>query len=104
MRNKDYFFKYYQDWAQIFLLLGAKSKRVQSKYNFFYQYIIEHGLVIETADLEIAEKDIKSNFKNIDSRHYPRILRNLLSKVFDGKVKNDKKSLLKEIEKNLQNY
>jgi len=104
MKNKDYFFEFYQEWAQIYQLLGAKSKRIQSKYNFFYQYIIEHGLVIEISDLAISEKDIKTHFKNIDSRHYQRILKNLLSKVFDGRISNDKQSLLKEIEKNLQNY
>ena len=104
MKNKDYFFKFYQDWSQIYKLLGARSKRLQNKYNFFYQYIIEHGLAIEFSDLAISEKDIKSKFANIDHRHHARILKNLLSKVFDGKLKNDKKNLLDEIEKNLQNY
>jgi tRNA nucleotidyltransferase/poly(A) polymerase len=104
MRNKEYFFNYYQDWAYIFPLLGCKSKRIQSRYNFFYQYIIEHGLVISTTDLQINENDIKKNFKKIDERSYNRILQNLLSKVFDGKLKNDKETLLGEIEKNLQNY
>ena len=104
MKNKEYFFKYYEDWANIYSLLGGKSKRVQNKYNFFYQYIIEHGLVIQISDLKINENDIKNNFKNIDKRNYNKILQNLLSKVFDGKLQNDKKQLLAEIEKNLQNY
>lgn len=104
MQNKEYFFKYYEDWANIYSLLGGKSKRVQNKYNFFYQYIIEHGLVIQISDLKINENDIKNNFKNIDKRNYNKILQNLLSKVFDGKLQNDKKQLLAEIEKNLQNY
>lgn len=104
MRNKDYFFKYYQDWACIYSLLGKKSKRVRGKYNFFYQYIIEHGLVIEKTDLAINAGDIKENFENIDKRQYERILSNLLSKVFDGKVANTKEDLLAEIKKNLQNY
>ncbi len=104
MANKEYFFKHYQDWATIYSLLGGKSKRVQSKYNFFYKYIIEHGLAIQISDLKITENDIKVNFKNIDKRNYNKILNNLLSKVFDGKVQNDKTQLLLEIEKNLQNY
>ena len=104
MKNKNYFFKYYQDWENIYPLLGAKSKRIQNKYNFFYRYIIEHGLVISVADLAINAGDIKENFQNIDKRSYERILNNLLSKVFDGKIANTKKELLKEIEKNLQNY
>lgn len=104
MKNKEYFFKYYQDWAYIYPLIGADSKRIQNKYNFFYKYIIEHGLVIKLTELAINENDIKKNFANIDKRNYNRILSNLWSKVFDGKLKNEKESLLKEIEKNLQNY
>ena len=104
MANKEYFFKYFQDWAVVFSLLGGKSKRVQNKYNFFYKYIIEHGLTIQISDLKLTESDIKNNFKNIDKRNYNKILNNLLSKVFDGKVQNEKSALLAEIEKNLQNY
>lgn len=104
LKNKEYFFKYYQDWAYIYQLLGSKSKRIQGKYNFFYQYIIKHGLTISVSGLKIGEQDIKENFPNIDKRNYSKILNNLLSKVFDGKIKNDKQSLLSEIEKKLQNY
>lgn len=104
MANKEYFFKYYGDWAVIYNLLAGKSKRVKAKYNFFYKYIIEHGLVIQISDLKISENDIKNNFKNIDKRNYIKILNNLLSKVFDGKVQNEKEHLLAEIDKNLQNY
>ena len=104
MNNKEYFFKYYNDWAQIYQLLSGKSKRVLARYNFFYQYIIEHGLVIKVDDLAIDENDIKRNFPDIDRKNYAKILKNLLSKVFDGKVLNKKQELLDEIEKNLQNY
>lgn len=104
MKNKEYFLKYYEDWAGIYALLGCKSKRIQSKYHFFYQYIIEHGLSIQVSDLRIDERDIKKCFKNIDKRSYKKILQNLLSKVFDGKIANQKEELLAEIEKNLQNY
>ena len=104
MGNKNYFFKYYPDWASISTLLAAKSKHIQSKYHFFYLYIIEHGLSIQASDLKINEGDIKKNFPNIDKRSYKKILQNLLSKVFDGKIANQKEDLLKEIEKKLQNY
>lgn len=104
MKNKTYFFKYYQDWPYIYSLLKCKSKRINSKYNFFYQYINKHGLAISISDLAINGNSIKKNFPNIDKRTYPRILENLLSKVFDGKIKNTEEDLLKEIEKNLQNY
>lgn len=104
MANKEYFFKYFENWAVVGNLLKGKSKRVQNKYNFFYKYIIEHGLTIQVSDLKIAESDIKANFKTIDKRNYDKILQNLLSKVFDGKVQNEKSALLDEIEKNLKNY
>ncbi len=104
MRNKEYFFKYFEDWAFIYSLLKNKSKHLQNKYNFFYQYIIEHALAIKISDLKINENDISENFESIDKRNYERILRNLLSKVFDGKLKNEKDELLKEIKKNLINY
>ncbi len=102
--NKEYFFKYFENWADIYALLGCKSKRLQARYNFFYQYILEHGLAIKVSDLEIDEEDIAKNFNSIDKKSYNRILKNLLSKVFDGKVKNEKEALLQEIKKNLINY
>ncbi len=102
--NKEFFFKYFEDWAYIYSLLGCKCKRLQSKYNFFYQYIIEHGLAIKVSDLKIDENDLKTNFESIDKRNYQKILQNLLSKVFDGKISNEKESLLKEVKKNLLNF
>ena len=104
MKNKEYFFKYFENWGGIFPLLGQKSKHVQNKYNFFYKYIIEHNLIIKLSDLKVNEADVAKNFKSIDKRNYNRILWNLLSKVFDGKLANEKDVLLAEIDKNLQNY
>ncbi len=104
MKNKEYFFKYFPDWTNISILLSSKSKHIQNKYHFFYLYIIEHGLCIQVSDLRINETDIKKNFPDIDKRSYKKILHNLLSKVFDGKVLNQKEDLLKEIENKLQNY
>lgn len=104
MNNKEFFFKYFSDWAVIYGLLGSKSKHVQNKYNFFYQYIIEHQLVISKSDLKIDENDLSENFPQIDKRRHERILSNLLSKVFDGKISNEKDILLKEIKKNLVNF
>ncbi len=98
-KNKEYFFKYFEYWDNIKPLLHCKSKHLENKYNFFYKYIIEHGLTIKISDLKINEADIKENFEKIDKRNYSKILENLLSKVFDGKLANDKESLLKEIRK-----
>ncbi len=43
MENKEYFDKYFENWPEIAPLLACKSKHLRQKYNFFYQYIIEHG-------------------------------------------------------------
>lgn len=99
-KNKEYFFKYFEHWSSIRPLLHSKSKHLENKYNFFYKYIIEHGLTIRVTDLKINEADIKENFEKIDKRNYSRILESLLSKVFDGKLKNEKDALLNEIKKN----
>ena len=104
MKNKDYFFKYFEDVSVIFPLLAKKSKHITNKYMFFYEYIIRHGLVIKISDLKINEEDIKTNFPKIDERSYGRILEYLLSEVFDGKIKNTKEDLLQEIDKTFQNF
>lgn len=104
MKNKDYFFKYFEDVSVIFPLLAKKSKHTTNKYMFFYEYIIRHGLVIKISDLKINEDDIKNNFPKIDERSYGRILEYLLSEVFDGKIKNTKEDLLQEIDKTFQTF
>lgn len=101
MKNKEYFFKYFEEVGVIFPLLAKKSKHIMNKYMFFYNYIIRHGLVVRVADLKISKEDIAQNYPNIDTRNYDRLLEYLLSKVFDGKVKNEKEYLLQEIDKAL---
>lgn len=104
MKNKEYFFRYIDHISVIFPLLNKKSKHITNKYMFFYEYIVRHGLVIRVADLAISAEDIAKNFPNIDRRSYDRILINLLTKVFNGKVKNEKEELFQEIDANLQNF
>lgn len=99
MKNKEYFFKYFEEVGVIFPLLAKKSKHIMNKYMFFYNYIIRHGLVVRVADLKISKEDIAQNYPNIDTRNYDRLLDYLLSKVFDGKVKNEKEYLLQEVDK-----
>ena len=99
MKNKEYFFKYFEEVGVIFPLLAKKSKHIMNKYMFFYNYIIRHGLVVRVADLKISKEDIAQNYPNIDTRNYDRLLEYLLSKVFDGKVKNEKEYLLQEVDK-----
>ena len=98
-RNKSFFFKYFEFWKQISDLLERKSKTRRSRYQFFYDYILEHNLAIKVEDLKIKEKDIKDEFPSIDKRDYSKILNNLLNKVFDGKIKNEKENLIQDIQK-----
>lgn len=99
MKNKEYFFKYFDDVGVIFPLLAKKSKHTMNKYMFFYKYIIRYGLNIRVNDLKINKEDIKTNFPKIDNRSYNRILYHLLSLVFDGKLRNEREALLQEVEK-----
>ena len=98
MKNKEYFFRYFDDVNVIFPLLSKKSKHLTSKYMFFYKYIIRYGLTIRTSDLKVDREDIAKNFPKIDERSYDRILNDLLSKVFDGKLPNEREALLAEID------
>ena len=104
MNNREFFLKYFEYWPQISSLVACKSKGLETKYNFFYQYIIEHKLAIKVADLAIDGNDIKKKFKTLDKRKYKHILSDLLSKVFDGELKNEKEELLLYIEKNIEKY
>ena len=52
--------------------------------------------------MKIRVKDIRENFPKIDKRDYSKILGGLLDKVFDGKIKNEKENLIKEIQKKYQ--
>lgn len=99
MKNKEYFFKYFDDFSVIFPLLAKKSKHLMNRYMFFYKYIIRHGLTIKVSDLKIGKEEISANFPKIDPRSYDGILEDLLSKVFDGKLPNTRESLLQEIDK-----
>ena len=99
MKNKEYFFKYFDDVNVIFPLLAKKSKRLMNKYMFFYKYIIRYGLTIRVNDLKINKEDISKSFPKIDNRNYDKILEDLLSKVFDGKLPNEREALLQEVDK-----
>ena len=99
MKNKEYFFKYFDDFSVIFPLLAKKSKHLMNRYMFFYKYIIRHGLTIKVSDLKIGKEEISANFPKIDPRSYDGILEDLLSKVFDGKLPNEREALLQEVEK-----
>lgn len=97
--NKEYFIKYFEDFKIIREFIYIKSKRLYAKYNFFYNYLVNNKIAIKIKDLKINGKDIKTNYPKIQNKYYTPILSELLSRVFDGVLKNEKNALLKEISK-----
>ena len=99
IKNKNFFFKYFENFPQIYELLLKKSIYLAQKYNFFYKYIISHKLVISVNDLKIDKKDLKKNFPSLPAKMYDKVLLEALSDVFDGKCPNRQEDLLKSIGK-----
>lgn len=97
MKNKQYFFKYFDSFPEIYKILTKKSKILAQKYNFFYKYIIAHKLVIKKSDLKISEKDLKKHFPSMPEKMYDSVLMEALSDVFDGKCANETSQLIKDI-------
>jgi len=95
--NKQYFFKYFDNFEQIFELLNEKSKSLALKYQFFYKYIISYHLVIKQSDLNISAKDLKEHFPSLPQKLYKEVFDSVLSDVFDGKYPNDRDAILNEI-------
>ena len=102
LQNKDYFFKYFDNFPLIYKLLVHKSRYLANKYNFFYKYIISHKLIITIKDLKVGGDDIKKYYPTVKPYRYNAILESLLSDVFDGKLVNEKKVLIKAIEQKLK--
>ena len=99
MENKDFFIKYFEDFKIISNLLEKKSKKIYKKYNFFYNYLINNKIAIRIKDLKINGNDIKQEYPKIKEKYYSVILTELLSRVFDGAIKNERDILIKEIAK-----
>ena len=102
LQNKPYFFKYFDNFPSIYLLLSAKSKYLANKYQFFYKYIISHKLIVSVKDLKINGDDIKKNYPTVKPERYKAILESLLSDIFDGRLNNDKKELIQAVEGKLK--
>ena len=102
LQNKPYFFKYFDNFPVIYLLLVHKSKYIANKYEFFYKYIISHKLIVSVKDLKISGDDIQTYYPTVKPERYKPILDSLLSDIFDGKIRNDKKELLQAIEAKLK--
>lgn len=99
MENKEFFIKYFDDFDVIADVLKYRSKFLYRKYNFFYNYLINNKVPIRLKDLKIGGAEIKSNYPKIKEKYYTTILTELLSKVFDGSIKNEKQELIAEIAK-----
>ena len=102
LQNKPYFFKYFDKFPSIYLLLIHKSKYLANKYNFFYKYIISHKLIVSVRDLKINGDDIKKNYPTVNSNRYKPILDSLLSDIFDGNLNNEKQELIEAVEGKLK--
>ena len=102
MQNKPYFFKYFNVFPSIYLLLSHKSKYLANKYQFFYKYIISHKLIVSVKDLDISGDDLKENYPTVKPERYKAILDSLLSDIFDGSINNNKKELIKAVESKLK--
>lgn len=102
LQNKEYFFKYFDNFPLIYKLLVHKSKYLANKYDFFYRYIISHKLIITVKDLKVNGEDIRKNYPTVKPYRYNAILESLLSDVFEGKLENDKNILVKAIEQKLK--
>ena len=101
-QNKPYFFRYFDNFPQIYLLLIHKSKYLANKYQFFYKYIISHRLIMSTKELKINGDDIKEHYPTVKANRYNGILESLLSDVFDGKLSNEKEELISAVESKLK--
>lgn len=100
--NKNYFFKYFDNFPLIYMLLIHKSKYLAMKYQFFYKYIINHKLVISVKDLKINGDDISKAYPKVNPKRFKPILESLLSDVFDCQVENEKEALVAAVEQKLK--
>lgn len=103
MNNKFYFFKYFDNFERIAELLQSHSKKLYTKYRFFQNYIRKHNLPTHITELQINGDDLLRECPELSEKKFSTVLQDLLSKVFDGKVANDKKSLITEVKNDISN-
>ncbi len=97
LSNRDYFIKYYENFFSISRLLAKDHVFLFNRYNFFYRYLTNYHIPIRIKDLQVNGNDIKKYRPKLDAKYYNEILQNLLIKVFDGEVENDRDKLITEI-------
>lgn len=103
LNNKTYFFKYFNNFDKISEILLPKSKKLYAKYKFFYSYIKKHKLPTSLKDLKIDGDDLAQNCPELSPKKYNTVLINLLGKVFDAEVANEKQILIQEVKNDIRN-
>ena len=104
--NKDYFFKYFDNFNIIREYLKYSHKKLYDKYNFFYRYLLNQKIPVRIKDLKIDGNDVKKVLPKINEKEIGKILKRLLDEVFENEIENEKQDLLKEVRKigNYGNY
>lgn len=97
--NKEYFFKYFDNFNVIREYLKYTNKKLFEKYNFFYRYLLNQKIPVRVKDLKIDGNDIKKTLPRIAEKRIGNILKILLDKVFENEIENEKSSLIKEVKK-----
>jgi len=94
--NKEYFFKYFENFIVIREFLKYTNKKLFEKYNFYYNYIVLHHIPIRVKDLNITGNDIKKHLPDFDEKKISKLLKQLLEEVFENEIQNVKTNLIKE--------
>ncbi len=95
--NKQYFMKYYDNFEEIRKYVAVKHPILFNKYNFFYKYLSNNHIPIRIKDLQVNGDDIKKCKLKMPEKYYGKLLKELLSRVFDGEINNTKEDLLREV-------
>ena len=104
--NKEYFFKYFDNFNIIRDYLRYSNIKLYDKYNFFYRYLLNQKIPVRVKDLCIDGNDIKNVLPKISEKEIGNILKKLLDEVFENEIENEKPTLIKEVKKigNNSNY
>lgn len=97
--NKEYFFKYYDNFNVIREYLRFTNKKMYEKYNFFYRYLLNQKIPVRVKDLNISGTDIIKAVPKIDEKKISKILKVLLDEVFENEIVNEKAALIKEVKR-----
>lgn len=97
--NKKYFLKYFDNFKEIGKFIEQKHPFLFNKYNFFYKYLVNNHIAIRIKDLQVNGNDIKKYKPRMPEKYYGKLLKELLSRVFDGEISNTREELIEEIKR-----